>query len=335
MADGTDVREQALQTRDSAGEHGDSGRRGRSGLGVGTVAFLAGGMACFGSATPVSSVVGEAFPVWLASALRMAVAAAVLVPALALRARSGDERPVEALRGTDAGDRWLLVGIAVVGTFLFSVAMVLGMRRAPGAVGAVVMATTPAVTALGAVVVLRERLGRARLVAVALALAGVVLVNAFTGAAAGAGRAPVVGSVLVFVAVCCEAAYSLMGKRLTAGLSPLVIATVAAVVALVAFLPVAAWQAAGFDWGRPDRGDWLAVAWWGAGTMALGSWLWFQGMRRVAGGTAAAFMGVMPVSALVGSYLLLGEAFHWAHVAGIALVLAGLAAVARSGASVH
>ena len=46
-------------------------------------------------------------------------------------------------------------------------------------------------------------------------------------------------------------------------------------------------------------------------------------------------MAVMPISALVLSYLLLGEAFQWIHLIGMAVVLAGLVAVVRSGASVH
>lgn len=46
-------------------------------------------------------------------------------------------------------------------------------------------------------------------------------------------------------------------------------------------------------------------------------------------------MGVMPVSALVLSYILLGEAFQWIHLVGSGVVLAGLALVIRSGASVH
>lgn len=41
-------------------------------------------------------------------------------------------------------------------------------------------------------------------------------------------------------------------------------------------------------------------------------------------------MGVMPVSALLLSYLLLGESFEPIHAVGIAAVLAGLAAVTRS-----
>jgi drug/metabolite transporter (DMT)-like permease len=46
-------------------------------------------------------------------------------------------------------------------------------------------------------------------------------------------------------------------------------------------------------------------------------------------------MAVMPVSALLLSYLLLGEAFQWSHVLGMALVLVGLAFVIRSGAPLH
>lgn len=77
------------------------------------------------------------------------------------------------------------------------------------------------------------------------------------------------------------------------------------------------WDAWSFRWSDPTAGQWLAVAWWGAGTMGLGSWLWFRGMERVRAGTASAFMGVMPVSALLLSYTLLGETFPWLHAAGV------------------
>ncbi|MEZ5177704.1 MAG: hypothetical protein R2746_05310 [Acidimicrobiales bacterium] len=76
-------------------------------------------MACFGSATPVSQIVGRSFPVWLGSGLRIAVAAAVLVPAALVAARRSPEgrspRPV-----ASTTDRWLLAGLGVVGTFGFS-----------------------------------------------------------------------------------------------------------------------------------------------------------------------------------------------------------------------
>lgn len=305
-------------------------------LDVVSVALLVGGMACFGSATPISAIVGRGFPPWVAIALRLAVAAAFLIPVLLAAARRGDELPVrETVRSWRRHDWLLMVGIAVIGTFGFSIFMLVGMRHAPGAVAAVIMATTPAATALGAVVFLADRLDTWRAAAVVLAVAGVVVVNLGADASGGDGDRVVLGSVLVFAAVLCEAAYTLLGKRLTADVSPLVIVTVAATLALLLFLPLAAWDAARFDWSTPTRAQWAAVVWWGAGTMALGSLLWFRGMARVPAGTAAPFMGVMPVSALVLSYVLLGEPFQWIHAVGMAVVLGGLVLVIRAGAPLH
>ncbi len=68
----------------------------------------------------------------------------------------------------------------------------------------------------------------------------------------------------------------------------------------------------------------------GGNVLGLGSVLWYRGVRQVEGSTAAGFMGVMPVSALVLSYLLLGEAFVWTDLLGFAAVFAGVMFVARS-----
>ena len=292
---------------------------------VSTYVLLAAGMALFGSATPVSKLVGETFPSMLASGLRMATAVAVLLPMLAVR-RVTSQQGMPRLGGRD----WvLLAGIAVIGTFGFTLLLFYGMRHAPGAAGAIVMASTPAVTAIGAVLFLHDQLTSWKLAGLGLAVAGVVAVN-LGGPSTGSGDDLLLGSLLVFGAVCCEATYTLLGKRLTADLSPLAVAVWAAVGAAVLFAPFAVWQAARFDWSRPGWSDWLALLWWGAGTMGLGSVLWFRGMMRVSGTTASGFMAVMPLSALLLSYLLLGEAFAWIHVVGMAAVVAGIAAVAYS-----
>jgi drug/metabolite transporter (DMT)-like permease len=41
-------------------------------------------------------------------------------------------------------------------------------------------------------------------------------------------------------------------------------------------------------------------------------------------------MGVMPVSALVLSYVLLGEAFEWVHLLGFGVVFAGVLLVIQA-----
>ena len=290
-----------------------------------TAALMVLGMACFGSATPVSRIVGRSFPVWLGSMTRMIVAAAVLAPLVWWRRRRHDDTSLwQTVRTMDTADRWRLAAIGVVGTFAFTAFMLIGMREAPGAVGAVVMATTPAVTAVASVLFLGDHLTKWKTLAIALTVAGVVIVNLFGSTGSGSGDLVIVGSLLVFAAVCCEATYTLVGMRLSADLDPMSLTLLAALVAIVAFSPLAIWDLVGFDWTEPSTSEWLGALWWGAGTMALGSVLWFMGNRNVSGTTASVFMGVMPISALVLSYVLLGEPFEWIHVVGMATVLAGL-----------
>lgn len=294
------------------------------------------GMACFGSATPVSRIIGRSFPTWLGSMTRMVVAVAVLAPVVAWHRRRNDRPPLwSAVRAMDRADHWRLAAIGLVGTFAFTAFMLVGMREAPGAVGAIVMATTPAVTAAASVLFLGDQLTRWKTLAVALAVTGVVIVNLFGGTGSSSGDLVVVGSLLVFAAVCCEATYTLVGMRLSADLDPMSLTLVAAMVAIIGFAPLAIWDLTGFDWSAPTGTEWAGALWWGAGTMALGSVLWFMGNRDVSGTTASVFMGVMPVSALVLSYVLLDEPFEWIHVVGMATVLAGLAITTWTGDGGH
>jgi drug/metabolite transporter (DMT)-like permease len=301
---------------------------------------LAAGMILFGSATPVSKLVTEAMPVFVGSTLRVAVGALVLAPLL-LRHRGEIAR-------LSRGDWLLTVLIAVFGMFGFTVFMLLGMSLVTGVVGAIVMSTTPAVTAAAAILLVGERANGRKLAAIALAVGGVLLLYVSGGAGGGSGGSGggsggasggggpllqflqglgsgvVVGGLLVFAAVCCEVAYTLLGQRVSRDANPLVVAFLAAALAIPLFLPLAAWEWSRFEPAAVDAGGWAAVIWYGAGTLALGTWCWYSGIARTEGSIAAAFMGLMPVSALVLSYLLLGERFQWIHLAGFGVVFAGV-----------
>jgi drug/metabolite transporter (DMT)-like permease len=125
----------------------------------------------------------------------------------------------------------------------------------------------------------------------------------------------------VFAAICCEASYTLLGKRVTERVDPVLTAFLGSVLSLPLFLALAASEIGRFDPAAVSTASWLALAWWGIGTLGAGSALWYSGVSRASGTTAAGFMAVMPATALILSYALLGEAFHPIHLVGIALVL--------------
>lgn len=279
-----------------------------------TITQLIAGMAMFGSATPVSKIVTQAAPVFIASLFRVGLGALFLAP-LAWRRR-------DAMRDIATGD-WVRIGfIALFGMVGFSAFMLYGMRLASGVTGAVVMSTTPAVTAAASMAFLGDRSTWRKLAAIGCAVIG-VLVLQLGGSGAEAGSS-LWGVLLVFAAVCCESAYTLLGKTLTKTLDPVLVAFLASALSIPLFVPLAVWQWSDFTPSEFDAGVWTALIWYGLGTLALGSWLWYAGVQKAEGATAAAFMGVMPVSALVLSYILLGEAFAWVHLAGFAVVFAGV-----------
>jgi len=288
---------------------------------------LALGMAIFGSGTPISKILTNAFPVFVASGLRVAVATVVLLPFI-LRER-------ETIKQYQRKDWIVILLIAAIGMFLFSVFMLYGMKQISGVVGSIVMSTTPIVTALGSFLVFRDRLGWRKSAAIALAVFGVLILNVGSQQSGSSGGNQLIGTLLIFAAVCSEASYTLLGKKASDHVDPVIIAALASAIALPLFLPFTLYQFSSFDIGTIPWTDWLALVWWGAGTLALGSVLWYRGVAKVSGSTAAGFMGVMPVSALVLSYLLLGEPFRWIHLTGFAAVFTGVLLISREHAKMH
>ncbi|WP_375201871.1 DMT family transporter [Hyphococcus sp.] len=283
--------------------------------------LLAAGMILFGSATPVSKIVTDAMPVFVASLLRVSIGALALAPFALGR--------LNEVKKASRKDVIALGAIVLFGMVGFSAFMLYGMRMLSGVGGAVVMATTPAVTALGAIVFFGESATARKLVALALAVGGVVLLHATGAAGDEGGGAALAGMALIFAAVCCEAAYTLLGRKVSADLSPVVVAFLASLAAIPLFALLSVFQWSAFNPGMVKAGQWIAVAWYGAGTLALGTALWYVGLSCTQGSVAAVFMALMPVSALVLSYILLGESFRWLHLLGFGVVLASVILISR------
>lgn len=293
------------------------------------LAELALAMVLFGSATPVARIVTAAMPVFVAGSLRAVIGALLLLPVI-IRRR-------QALAAIDRRSWWLIVFISAFGMVGFTVFMLYGMQMVSGVEGSVVMSTTPAVTALASVLVLKDRVSWRTVVAVALAVAGVLVLQLGAGGVAGegvgsggqggnggSGGPGWIGMLLVFAAVCCQVAYTLLGKLAAQRGDPVLVAALSACMALIVFLPLALWQLPDFTPRAVGGEAWAAAVWYGAGTLAMGNWLWYAGLARVQGAVAAGFMALMPMSALVLSYILLGEPFRMVHLAGFVVVLASV-----------
>lgn len=294
------------------------------------IALLFAGMALFGSATPVSKLVGEGLPVFTASLLRVVLGALSLLPFAARDFRKN-------LAEMDAR-AWREVSlISLFGMVGFTFLLVYGMKYITGVAGSIIMSFTPALTALGAFVFLRSPLDWRRTVAIVTGVGGLIIINVFrSDFADDSGELFYLGVVLVLAAISCEAIYTLMGKKATDTMPPLFVTFLATTLSIPLFVVLSvAIDLSQADFGNVAAETWWALGWWGIGTLGAGSALWYSGLARAEGTTAAGFMSVMALSALLLSYFLLGETFEWIHVPGIVLVLTSIGLMSWVHATEH
>ena len=104
---------------------------------------------------------------------------------------------------------------ALLGTALYNAGLLAGLRLTTALEGGLMLATLPAVVALGSALWLRERLAPRHWAAAALAAGGMAAITvARLGGEAGGSA---LGNALVFAGVCGEAAYVLLAKRSRTG----------------------------------------------------------------------------------------------------------------------
>jgi len=184
--------------------------------------------------------------------------------------------------------------------------------------------TFPAIVAVAAVVLGRERADARRAAALVLASSGIALVVA----GAGAGALDPLGAALGAAAAVVYSAYILLGDGIAGRVDP---RTLSALVCTGAAVTLAAASAALGDL-RPGE---LTVAGWGwlaalAAVSTVGAIsLFFAGLRRVGPTTASILSTVEPLVTVVLAFLVFGETLGIVQTLGGALVLAAVVTLAR------
>lgn len=273
---------------------------------------LALSMALVGANVGVAKLLAANLPIVMIAGLRCALAVAVLYPLA--RALEGWARPDRRVLGN-------LALQAAFGTVLYNAGLLAGLRLTTALEAGLVLATLPAVVALGSALWLRERLPPRQWLAVALAALGMSAITFARVAAEGHGS--VFGNLLVFAGVCGEAMYVLLAKRI-AGRVPVVTASLwmqifSALMLLPLCLPVAGAVAA-----LADVQVSALLVFHSLTASVLCLLLWYQGLKRVPASIAGVFTAFLPATSAIVAVLLLGERFSAVHGLGFALMMASV-----------
>ena len=249
-----------------------------------------------------------------ASAWRFTIAAAVLVPIIAMR----EGWPLAPLRRSAFG----LLVMSAVGVFGFNVSLFYGLRMTSAVNGALIMGFTPALTALLSALVNRESLSRQQLIGMALGIAGVVVVVSKGSLHTLAAMSFSAGDLLVMLASLCFAVYPIIPKRFVHGMSAMQ-TTGASIAGGAALMAALATMAAPDFLTPPPMPIAVGIAFMGIFGSAIAYLWWNQAVQRMGATSVAVFLNLVPIfTALIG--VLLGQAISIAQLCGAALVITGV-----------
>lgn len=214
-------------------------------------------------------------------------------------------------------DWWLLISIGLIGNTLSIVAQETGTWLATAQLGAVVTSATPTFMLLFGHWLLKERLDCAKIVAVALATSGVILIVGLQLT----GAHTLLGASCLIIAALTWALMSVLVKRATATYPPLQVTTIATAVAFLALTPVMVAQPhllTAIPFMKPTViGSLLYL---GLISTALAFVMWNQGLQRLNASSSGLFFFWQPVVGSLLSWGLLGEPLTWGFIAGTGLI---------------
>lgn len=182
----------------------------------------------------------------------------------------------------------------------------------------VALGASPVMVAAASAVLDRRAPAPRVLVAIGLALVGLVLL---LGAPAG-GPQPVLGALLALVPAGAFAALTVVNRTPVTGLGPLELTGVSFTFGAVLLVPLA--LAMGGGWRPAGPGSVAVLLWLGLGPTALAYGAYFAGLRTVPATAASLIALLEPLTAAVGAALLLGERMTALGLVGAALLVAGI-----------
>ncbi len=217
---------------------------------------------------------------------------------------------------TLTGRDWRLLTLqAFFGIFLFRVLMLIGIRQTSTVEAGILTGTTPAITALLAIFFLKERLRVTTAIGIGCTVIGMVLLQGNSLLTLQFSTLHLWGNALMLCAAASEATFNVLSRahmvkvRRAAAppMHPMVQMLLVSAIALAMSLLPALGEQPLAAIPSLNAAEWFALCWYGLVVTALAFILFYAGVKRCGANTTAAFSGMMPLTSMLLSLILLKE----------------------------
>ena len=223
--------------------------------------------------------------------------------------------PGKAPRGKD------ILRAIVMGVIVFCLSprlQIIGVHRGQAGDTSLLIALEPLVVAVGAALVLKERIALKRWWGFGLGMLGTTLISQIWRNDVQALKGFVANMIFISSFVC-EAAFSLIGKPMLDRVGPLKLVAVGLLGGTAANVVIS-----GVNIPPMPAAAWWSLAYLGVICSAVGYALWYFAIQRAPVNLVSLTVFVQPVAGLLLAWLWLGEQLHWGQFWGSAVIVTGL-----------
>jgi drug/metabolite transporter (DMT)-like permease len=102
--------------------------------------------------------------------------------------------------------------------------------------------------------------------------------------------------------------------------------TIINIFATICFIPFSIYDFYNYDFTKINYISFLSVLYYGTFISVISFILWFRAIEKVSASSAAVFSGVMPISSMLLSSLILKEKISYFHIISLILIIMGICA---------
>ena len=274
----------------------------------------------WGASWPWGRVVAQAMPTFVASSMRFFIA---ILPLVIWLYAANRFRYAKKLRP----NQWLgLFLTALLGVFGYSTFFIWGLKYVPAGQATVIVATNPVFTTIFAIWLFKEKWNKWVVNGMAIAVVGSLLAMTKgepTQMLTNFGF----GQLLLLGALVCWVAYTLLARKVLVGIDSLTATTISSIfgflLLFIGALIAESWQ----DWAivlTLDQSTWFSLIGLALGATVLAYAWYFDGVKYLGAGNAAAYIILVPILGILFSAIWLNEQVDSSLLIGGTLAVSGL-----------
>jgi drug/metabolite transporter (DMT)-like permease len=217
-----------------------------------------------------------------------------------------------------------IVAIGILGWFFYQIVFIIGLNNTTAGTAAIIMASLPLWTALMSVAMKTEKLSIIGWLGIAVTMAGTAMVILTGKESVEISTTFLFGNLMMLAAAILWALNTVLTRKLLDRVSPVGITILALIVSLplLTLLSIPYWEAV--DWNSVTWVIWTAIVFSGSLSTGIAIVGWNMAVRQLGASHTAAFQNLVPLIALVTSFLILNEQIVFWQIIGGTSTIAGL-----------